>query len=548
MNPMRYFHTLRHLRPVQFYSRAWFRLMRPAPDTRPAPRRRNPKRDWIPNGWRSPAMLAPHTFRFLGQTREAVGAASWNDASAEKLWLYNLHYFDDLVAADAAQREAWHVALIERWIDQNPPGHGNGWEPYPMSLRIVNWIKWIWLHDTADPRMLHSLAVQTRYLARRLEHHLLGNHLFANAKALVFAGLFFEGEQADAWFERGMRLLRRELDEQILEDGGHFELSPMYHAIALEDVLDLLNAARVMDGRVAERDLDRWRAVAMPMLEWLRTMSHPDGKIAFFNDAAHGIAADVAELAGYMRRLGLAPRAPAQQTRGIAALTRLQHSGYIRVTPTAAVALLDVAPVGPDHLPGHAHADTLSFELSVRDHRFIVNGGTSCYGSGPQRLHERSTAAHSTVEVAGQDSSEVWGGFRVARRAYPRDLQIDDGAGSMRIACSHDGYRRLGGQPVHRRAWIFEAQDLIVDDTVAGGSHAAIARFLIHPAWQVEKLGDGKFQCTGPKGARAAIDVEHGTGRLQRAGYAPCFGTVLDASCIEVALVDGRARTRLSWS
>ncbi|WP_413889259.1 heparinase II/III family protein [Candidatus Aalborgicola defluviihabitans] len=80
---------------------------------------------------------------------------------------------------------------------------------------------------------------------------------------------------------------------------------------------------------------------------------------------------------------------------------------------------MDVAPVGPAYLPGHAHADTLSFELSVSGQRVVVNGGTSRYGLGPLRLRERETAAHSTVEVAKQSSSEVWGGFRSGPPGVP---------------------------------------------------------------------------------------------------------------------------------
>ncbi|MFO1266416.1 MAG: heparinase II/III family protein [Rubrivivax sp.] len=111
-------------------------------------------------------------------------------------------------------------------------------------MRIVNWIKWFLAGEPAQAPWLASLAVQARWLAQRLEWHLLGNHLFANAKALFFAGLFFEGREADEWLATGARILERELPEQVLDDGGQFERSPMYHALALEDVLDLLNVLR----------------------------------------------------------------------------------------------------------------------------------------------------------------------------------------------------------------------------------------------------------------------------------------------------------------
>src|SRR6185436_15277644 len=132
--------------------------------------------------WRRPAirrrtMVAPQRFVFLNQERDVGGASAWNSADASKLWLYNLHYFDDMNAAGAEDRRDWHAALIDRWIDENPVGTGTGWEPYPVSLRIVNWIKWMLGAASFPPRALHSLAAHGRFLSQRLEFHLLGNHL-----------------------------------------------------------------------------------------------------------------------------------------------------------------------------------------------------------------------------------------------------------------------------------------------------------------------------------------------------------------------------------
>src|SRR5262249_6854070 len=146
---------------------------------------------------------------------------------------------------DAGSRADWHRDLIKRWIAENPPGAGNGWEPYPISLRVVNWIAWSLAGGKLDEVACDSLATQVRVLGASLEYHLLGNHLLANAKALVFAGCYFTGPEAEAWLTAGLSLLQRELAEQILADGGHFERSPMYHAIILEDVLDLVQLARI---------------------------------------------------------------------------------------------------------------------------------------------------------------------------------------------------------------------------------------------------------------------------------------------------------------
>jgi len=277
-----YFHTLRHLRPVQVYGRLTQRLSSPAPDLRPAPPPRQ-RAAPFPLSREMPArMLAPLRFRFLNVTHELAAADDWSAPGTDRLWHYNLHYFEDLVARDAAAREDWHRALIRGWIAGNPPGQGDGWEPYPLSLRLVNWMKWSALGHELPPEALQSLAVQARFLTRRLEYHLLGNHLWANGKALVFAGVFFAGAEAGEWLASGLAIVEAERREQILADGGHFERSPMYHSIVLGDLLDLIALAACAPGVIPAATVNEWRRSAAAMLDWLAAMTHPDGRIAGF--------------------------------------------------------------------------------------------------------------------------------------------------------------------------------------------------------------------------------------------------------------------------
>src|SRR5690606_4238812 len=123
----------------------------------------------------------------------------------------------------------------------------------------------------------------------------------------------------------------------------------------------------------------------------------------------------------------------------------------VRMAAGAAVMIADVGRVGPDYLPGHAHADTLSFELSLHGRRVLVNGGTSTYEAGPLRLRQRGTAMHNALEVDGQDSSEVWSSFRVARRALPMNIRWADEGSVLVLEGSHHGYWRLPGKVVHSR-------------------------------------------------------------------------------------------------
>lgn len=543
----RYWHTLKYLKPIQFYGRIWFKVYRPRIVSNVSDLvLRVPKGKWQLPIKRSISMLGPDRFRFLNQGYSLSGNEGWNNSEIEKLWLYNLHYFDDLNAANAGERSAWHQALITRWLLENPPTSGNGWEPYPTSLRIVNWVKWLLAGNDTVPGMLESLALQANWLAKRMEWYLLGNHLFANAKALVVVGLMFEGPQAAVWLATGLKVLTKELPEQVLADGGNFERSPMYHAIFLEDLLDLINAAAHWQGLVPDMQVSAWCETAARMLRWLADMTHPDGEIGLFNDAAFGVAANLAELQAYAARLGVHGRihtAPKPSR-----ITHLADSGYVRLEHVHALALLDVAPIGPDYLPGHAHADTLSFELSIFGQRVVVNGGTSRYGMSSDRLRERSTAAHSTVEVDGQNSSDVWGGFRVAHRAYPFDLQQKNKVGELQVACSHDGYKCLPGAPVHRREWMMDPERLLVSDSVRGGVHSAVARYILHPDVQIDAISSNSWQLTLADGKKLSVLVLFGESQLDTATYAPEFGVVLPTKSLTVKLNQGRSCVQWIWS
>jgi uncharacterized heparinase superfamily protein len=537
-----YWHTIRHLRPIQIGARIAKVFPAAAPRDAAPPSRRERTGRWIAAARRRPSMRAPMTYDFLNES--LVIGDSWDAPGATNLWKYNLHYFDDLNALSADAREAWHIDAISRWITSNPPGTGHGWDPYPASLRIVNWIKFA-LARGMDGSFDRSLAIQARHLDRHVEYHLLGNHLLANAKALSFAGIFFEGPEARAWLAKGLRILAREIPEQVLSDGGHFERSPMYQSIVLEDLLDLLNLFRAYGldpGSMAD--------VAGRMLGWLHTMCHEDGEISFFNDAATGIAPTPAELTRYARELGLAAKDASSRVEcGEVVVSHLAATGYLRAQTPSASAFVDVAPIGPDYLPGHSHADTLSFEASVRGNRVIVNGGTSRYGKGAEREAERATFAHSTVTIDSRDSSEVWGGFRVARRAYPRDLRVDCHGPELVLSCAHDGYRRLPGSPIHRRTWRMGADRLAVLDRIEGPYREAVARFILHPdvTCHLENGGLNAMLSTGDE-TPIRIRIQGARGRVGNAYYCPEFGKRLPTVALEVPLTPGIESTfEMSW-
>ena len=386
--------TIRYLKPRQLFYQVWRRVQK---RIEPHPKCAT---DELPE------------FTFLNVTAKPKG---WNDESLELLWRYNLHYFDWIVGGEEFNAETQRCReaedLIERWIRENPRGSFPGWDPYPTSLRIVNWVKYLRNHsaslDHGDKNRIEaSLRTQVKWLGRHLEWHLLANHLLANAKALVFAGKYFD--QRD-WYSKGMAIYRRQLPEQTCSDGVNFERSPMYHAIIFEDMLDLAEYTGE----------ELFVSYVAHMADGMRLLTGPDGKIALFNDATEGIAKQPAELLARAEKFNRAEH-----------VEKGEGSGFLRMEAGEWVVLAKCGEIGPSYQPGHAHADTFSFELWKEGRKVIGDTGCSTYLPGAVRSYERSTRAHNTVVIDGKDSSEVWASHRVGRRfdrhRHRRDFKLTE--------------------------------------------------------------------------------------------------------------------------
>lgn len=508
-----FFHTARFLRPVQVFNRVQRRAAQTAQATNPAPSVRKRSKDHVKFVDKPSSILKDSKFLFLNDKRAVPSQASWNDKSVPKLWLYNLHYHDGLNCPEASNDEKQN--LINRWIAENPIGFGNGWEPYPLSLRIVNWVKW--LLDGNDPveGMLESLASQVHSLTQQLEYHLLGNHLFANAKALVFAGCFFEGARADKWLQKGIKILRKEVPEQFLDDGAHFELSTTYHATLMEDLLDSINILQAYGQKVPEG----WKQVARKAVAWQQAMTQPDGLPPLFNDAAYGISPSLADIQAYASRLSIEV-----DNFGTVCLTDLPSSGYFRYEGDNYSFFGDAGQIGPDYIPGHAHCDMLNFALFAHGQPVIVDTGISTYEVGDRRHHERSTAAHNIVQVGNVEQSEIWSAFRVARRA--KIIQRDVQKNSVTAAC-----KNYNSTYVHRRQFDFEQQQIRLSDRIEckKNNSPATARFHVHSDLDLSVAGTRVLAGPISFEFKGAVKIQ-----LMPYEYAPEFNKLIPATCIEV--------------
>ncbi len=483
-------------------------------------------------------------FSFIGFEAD-INKIGWNSSQMNTLWLYNLHYLDCLNSTDSSDNKQWERDLLKDWTISNKPFTGIGWEPYPSSLRIINIIKWYLKGNILEKDDQASLETQVRYLSKRIEYHILGNHIFANAKALIFASFLFDGEESKSWLRKGLAILNREIEEQILPDGGHFERSPMYHSIILEDLLDLISLSEI-DPDFFDKDLVvKIREICSKMLNFLEDLTHPNGEISHFNDSSNNISPSFEQIKNLCKSLKL--NINSKELSKNLYFKYYNDTGYVNIKSSNVNLILDCAKVGPDYIPGHAHADTLSFELSVLDKRLIVNSGTSTYVENKRRQIERSTLSHSTLEINKKNSSEIWKSFRVANRAYPFDLSYTSKPDHIVVSCSHDGYKRFKGKPVHNRTWEVSKNNIIISDKIDGNFKSAISRFILHPDIKMDQNCKDKIHLNLNNTNQVLFEVLNGECTIVSANYAEEFGKIIDTKCICVSLKNTSSKIRLSW-
>lgn len=480
-----YVNTLRYLKWQQVFFRIYRKIRRPKISSHITNFNIHRSKAWNHLPLHDEKISTSLRANFLNKRKLLVFPRDWTDESPSKLWVYNLNYFEDLLSENAEQKKVMHQELLELWVSHNAPGSPNSWDPYTTSLRVVNVLK-AWLGGlNLSEKIIRSIAEQTSYLSNDLERHILGNHYFVNLKALLFAGVVYDQKE---WIRIAEKGLLSEIPEQVLEDGANFELSPMYHALMVVDMLDMANLDDAYPGMISRNLRAMIDCVLPPMLRFMHLMAHPDGGLAFFNDTANGVAPAKDKIEAYAQLLGYALHYPKLS---YSAVFDNKASGYMCVYSGDSKLIFDASPLGPDYLPGHAHADTLSFELSIGLQRVFVNSGVSEYGTGAERIRQRKTLSHNAVEVDGKDSSEVWSGFRVAKRARiiercSRTTSCDN----IVISATHDGYMTAFGGCLHSREITVGDRVMVVRDKLIGSFKKAESRFYFHPELSVRLEGD----------------------------------------------------------
>jgi len=413
----------------------------------------------------------------------------WSDALLGFGWLRHLR------AAESGITRGNARALVDEWIALQGSWDAAGWRPDLVARRIISWLSQapLLLHE-ADMRFyrrfLRSLTRQVRYLRTTASGTRDGLPRLQAFMALAYAALCMQNQ--GRMLKAATRHLSDELNRQVLPDGGHISRNP---GVLIELLLDLLPLRQTFAARNVPPPAALNNAVdrMMPMLRFFR---HGDGTFALFN----GMGPTRTEL--------LATVLAYDDARGTP-VANAPHSGYQRVQAGDTMLIVDSGPPPPLPVSYEAHAGCLSFELSSRAHRIVVNCGLPGTSRETWRHVSRATAAHSTVTfndtsscrfVTSDSLRRLLGAVVVSGPTQVEATRQEREAGFV-LRLSHDGYAERYGV-IHQRALRLmtggqqlDGEDLFVP--VRGERLSAkipdefAVRFHLHPLVKASRLTDG---------------------------------------------------------
>lgn len=406
-----------------------------------------------------------------------------------------------------------YIRQIEDWIDQNPYAIGINWaSSLEIAFRVINWF-WALLFFIKSPslnsnnilRIIKSLIQQLEAILENPSIYTSPNtHLIGEAFALYLGGvLLAEHKSAHLWRNFGIRFLSRELQKQFFKDGVHKEQSAYYHCYAVEFYLLATILAKknqqteVFDETVLIKACEYLTYICQPGGELSRFGDEDGGKVLMLGINTYRSPSDLLATAAvnYLRKdfkycagdyqeatLWLTGKEsleifdninarPPQNTS--ASFSDSGHVVFRSDWSNTANYLLFHCPT-KTHLPGHMHADFLSFELASGGYSRLIDNGTYKYNGDPTiRNYYRGTSAHNTVRIDRQDQSIVSNEFKWQRQANAKLLKTIFSSVADYTSGEHDGYLSLSNPCLHRRAILFAKPDYFViwDEFIGTGEH-----------------------------------------------------------------------------
>lgn len=379
-------------------------------------------------------------------------------------WLRDLR----ALGSDMAKRKA--ASLIRDWIENQEEWDEEAWSPEILGARLSNWIGFYDFYGAQvpgvfEPELLLSMARQLRHLINTAPANLIGFDNLQVIKGLIFGGLgLIDSEKA---LGLAFELLDRQLEAEVLPDGGHVSRNPEHHARVLRSLIDIRSA--LCAGQIdVPPDLDLAITRMVPALKFFR---HGDGCLALFHGGSES------------QSLQLDATLTLSEAKG-RVLKCLPQTGYERVTAGRSLLMIDTDLPPQRPYDQSAHVGLMSFEFSVGKERILTNCGAGVSGDADWQHAMAASAAHNTIIYRDKNACELLPDGGIGSR-QPKEMiaQRYEQDGLQVVEMSHDGYMQKYKVMIQRSLGLTkEGDELRGRDIVSGpeGSDYAI-RWHVHP-------------------------------------------------------------------
>ncbi len=458
-------------------------------------------------------------YDFLNQKKLLLTPIIWNNPNWDRLWQFNLHYFqwsvnwiEEIKEIENYQEKICLIEyLIEQWIEDNPISSGDGWHSYTISLRIRNWI---WLFNIfpyfLNEKRIKSIWDQLIWLNLHKERCHSGNHLIENLCSLIIGSLHFNGYDSLKIYSEAINMLRSELSTQILKDGGHEERSAAYHLLLLES---LVQVGFVIKNVKGQKPLWLVKYISM-MCDWLLKIRLFNGKYPNFNDSPNDICKSLDEVYFFAKsylddKLILKSGFNFCLSRGYVdhqdnLLNRDQETNqkyfknlFLIENEKSNPSIIDLPDTGwtiiklgynfelifkcgkpcPSHLGAHVHSDQLSFNLYNQGLPLLIETGTSIYKNCNERKFERSSRAHNCFQLALPSNAPIhwiepvdtWSSFRAGFKSKSLNRSCKQKNDWFILSGAHNGFKRINASHLRTIGIKVISKDifiLVIIDTV----------------------------------------------------------------------------------
>ncbi len=529
--------------------------------------------------------------------RKYSGMIDHRDVSAvgdvKYIWELNrLHHLVSLALAYVWTEKTAYWEIIEQhshsWVEQHPFMVGLNWKsPLEAGIRLISWalVAWLTMDDTRSRDFFRHTLRETiyahQYFIRTFyaKHSSANNHLIGEMAGLYIGAVCWPWfRESSAWRAFAREQLIQAITMQVGEDGVGKELATEYQLFILEFFL----LAGALGHAVGDTFPPSYWQRMQDMAEFLEGVSDREGHLPLFGDGDSGqviseyapvqqrtqslltilrpTAARPAELAlsdlrAQLLLWGKAPyNLPIQPALHSPAWAYPQGGYYAlgadRGGDREMLVVVDAGAFGLPPLYAHGHADALSFWLSYRGQEFLVDPGTfTYYADETWRAYFRSTAAHNTIRIDGEDQS-VAGGRFLWRQVTHGDVQRHESQATyVEVEGVHEGYRRLSDPVVHRRAVRVcrpTSQVRIVDQLECRGAHEVELFFHFHNQCDVRPIDTTHFEAAHGETRLALRLAASLQCQLYRGSEAPIAGWTSDRFGVKTPAFTLRAHAHIT--